>query len=41
MLYQGKVVFEGTPKEMLSSTNNYAMQFVSASLDGPMKMLAE
>lgn len=41
MLYQGKIVFEGTPKEMLSSTNNYARQFVSASLDGPMQMLAE
>ena len=41
MLYQGKIVFEGTPKEMLSSTNDYAKQFVSASLDGPMKMLAE
>ena len=41
MLYQGKVVFEGTPKEMLSSTNDYARQFVAASLDGPMQMLAE
>ncbi len=41
MLYQGKVVFEGTPNEMLSSTNDYARQFVSASLEGPMKMLAE
>lgn len=41
MLYQGKVVFEGTPKEMLSSDNEYAKQFVSASLEGPMQMLAE
>ncbi len=41
MLYQGKIVFEGTPKEMLNSTNEYARQFVSASLEGPMKMLAE
>lgn len=41
MLYQGKIVFEGTPKEMLSSSNEYAKQFISASLDGPMKMLAE
>lgn len=41
MLYQGKIVFEGTPKEMLSSSNEYARQFVSASLEGPMKMLAE
>lgn len=41
MLYQGKIVFEGTPKEMLSTTNEYAKQFVSASLEGPMQMLAE
>lgn len=41
MLYGGKIVFEGTPKEMLSSNNDYAKQFVSASLDGPMQMLAE
>lgn len=41
MLYQGRIVFEGTPKDMLSSMNDYARQFVSASLDGPMKMLAE
>lgn len=41
MLYQGRIVFEGTPEEMLSTTNEYARQFVSASLDGPMKMLAE
>lgn len=41
MLYQGKIVFEGTPEEMLRTDNEYARQFVSASLDGPMKMLAE
>jgi len=41
MLYNGKIVYAGTPKEMLSSTNEYASQFVSASLDGPMKMLVE
>lgn len=41
MLYGGKIVFSGTPKEMLSSDNDYAKQFVSASLDGPMQMLAE
>lgn len=41
MLYQGRIVFAGTPEEMLRSTNEYAKQFVSASLDGPMKMLAE
>lgn len=41
MLYQGRSVFEGTPKEMLSSTNEYAKQFIEASLEGPMQMLAE
>lgn len=41
MLYQGKIVFRGTPNEMLSSDNDYAKQFVSASLDGPMQMLAD
>lgn len=41
MLYQGRSVFEGTPKEMLSSDNEYAKQFIAASLEGPMKMLAE
>lgn len=41
MLYNGKMVFEGTPEEMLSSSNPYAIQFVTASLDGPMQMLAE
>ena len=41
MLYQGKVVFEGTPKEMLSTSNEYARQFVAASLEGPMQMVAE
>lgn len=41
MLYQGRSVFEGTPEEMLSSDNEYAKQFVSASLEGPMQLLAE
>jgi phospholipid/cholesterol/gamma-HCH transport system ATP-binding protein len=41
MLYQGKVVFSGTPEEMLSSDNPYAKQFIAASLEGPMQMLAE
>lgn len=41
MLYEGKIVFEGTPNEMLSSSNEYAKQFVSASLSGPMQMLSD
>ena len=41
MIYQGRKVFEGTPEEMLTSGNDYTRQFVTASLEGPMKMLAE
>lgn len=41
MLYQGKMVFEGTPQELLNTDNPYARQFVTASLNGPMKMLTE
>lgn len=41
MLYQGRIVFEGTPEEMLRTSNEYARQFITASLEGPMKMLAE
>ncbi len=40
MLYDGKIVFEGTPDEMLKQDNEYTKQFVTASLDGPMKMMA-
>ncbi|MBR1908015.1 ATP-binding cassette domain-containing protein [bacterium] len=41
MIYKGKKVFEGTPEEMLNGGNNYTKQFVTASLQGPMQMLAE
>ena len=40
MLYVGKIVFEGTPDEMLRQDNEYTKQFVTASLEGPMKMIA-
>ena len=40
LLYQGKMVFEGTPQELITTENPYARQFVTASLDGPMQMLA-
>ncbi len=40
MLYDGKIVFSGTPEEMLRQDNDYTRQFVTASLDGPMKMIA-
>ena len=41
MLYQGKVVFEGTPEDMLKQDNEYTKQFVTASLDGPMKIISD
>jgi len=41
MLYNGKCVFQGTPKEMCENGNEYTKQFVTASLTGPMKMLTE
>lgn len=40
MLYDGKIVFEGTPMELLKQDNPYTKQFVTASLDGPMQMKA-
>lgn len=41
MLYDGKVVFDGTPQEMLEQKTDYTKQFVTASLDGPMHMISE
>ena len=40
MLYDGKIVFEGTPDDMLRQDNEYTKQFVTASLEGPMRMLS-
>lgn len=40
MLYNGKIVFEGTPQEMLRAENPYTKQFVTASLEGPMHMIS-
>ena len=39
MLYNGRIVFEGTPEEMLRQDTPYTKQFVTASLEGPMKMM--
>lgn len=39
MLYDGKIVFEGTPDDMMAQRDDYTKQFVTASLDGPMKMM--
>ena len=41
MLYNGKIVFAGTPEELQREETPYTKQFVNASLDGPMKMFAE
>lgn len=40
MLYDGKIVFEGTPAELLKQETPYTKQFVTASLEGPMQMQA-
>ena len=40
MLYDGKIVFEGTPQDMLKQDNPYTKQFITASLEGPMQMKA-
>ena len=41
MLYDGKIVYEGTPEDMLRQETPYTKQFVTASLEGPMQMIAE
>ena len=38
MLYNGKVVFEGTPDDLCAEQTDYTRQFVNAAIDGPMKM---
>ncbi|MCD7878558.1 MAG: ATP-binding cassette domain-containing protein [Candidatus Gastranaerophilales bacterium] len=40
MLYDGHIVFRGTPDELLKQDNPYTKQFVSASKEGPMKIAA-
>lgn len=38
MLYDGKIVFTGTPAQLCQMTNEYTKQFVTASIEGPMKI---
>ena len=38
MLYQGKIVFSGNVDELLSGKNDYAKQFITASVQGPMNI---
>ncbi len=40
MLYDGHIVFRGTPSDLLKQDNPYTKQFVSASIEGPMKITA-
>ena len=35
MLYQGKVIFEGSVKDLNSTKNEYVRQFVKGSSEGP------
>jgi len=41
MLYNGDIVWEGTPEEMLKADNPYTYQFVLAKREGPMKTAAD
>ena len=38
MLYNGKVVFQGSPDELCQENTDYTKQFVNATIYGPMKM---
>jgi phospholipid/cholesterol/gamma-HCH transport system ATP-binding protein len=40
MLYNGKIVWSGSPQEMMESDDPYAKQFVTADRNGPMKTVA-
>ena len=40
MLYNSKIVWTGTPDEMLTADNEYTKQFVEALKDGPMRTSA-
>lgn len=40
MLYDGHIVFRGTPDDLLKQDNPYTKQFVSAEIEGPMKITA-
>lgn len=37
MLYNEKIVYCGTPQDMIEGGNEYTKQFVNASIEGPMK----
>lgn len=41
MLYKGNIVFSGSVNELLMGKNEYARQFVSAGIKGPMNIASE
>ncbi len=41
MLYHGDIVFKGSVDELLRGKNEYARQFVSASIQGPMNIASQ
>ncbi len=38
MLYDGKIIFEGTPDEVKNTENPYVQQFITGSSEGPIKV---
>lgn len=38
MLHEGKILFSGSPEEILASENPVVKQFISGSLEGPIKL---
>ncbi len=40
MLYNGKIVFDGTPDDLIKQDTPYTRQFVTGAIDGPMKITA-
>lgn len=41
MLYQGKIIFVGTPEEIKKSDNALVHQFITGSAEGPIKTIKE
>ena len=41
MLYDGNIVFEGSKEDFLKQDNEYTKQFITASINGPMKVQAK
>jgi phospholipid/cholesterol/gamma-HCH transport system ATP-binding protein len=39
MLYEGKIIFQGTPEDVKNSNNPYMKQFIEGKANGPIKIL--